>query len=118
MQQLNTQELIDKQAYESQARTSRIHQQYQPQVEAMLRAERAAGNLSASRDGILNYLVGKDAIERANRGAPVQRRQAAVRVNGQQTRPTGARSDVARPERPQADSVEAARARIAGKPLW
>lgn len=118
MQQFTTQDLIDKQAYEAQARTSRIHQQYQSQVETMLRAERTAGNYGATRDGILKYLVGQDAIARATGAAPAQRRAAAGRVSGQQARPTGARSDAARPQRPAADSVEAARARIAGKPLW
>jgi hypothetical protein len=99
-------ERADKQAYDATARTSKVHQQYRSQVESTLAAERAQ-NRNPEREVILKYLVGNDVLERANRAAPAQRTGAARRVAGQQTRPTGARGDVARTgRRPQPGTPE------------
>jgi hypothetical protein len=104
--QFQTNERLDKQAYESAARTSRVHQQYRSQVESTLAAERAQGR-NPDREVILKYLVGNDVLERAMRAAPAQRNGAARRVAGQQTRPTGARGDVGRSgRRPQPGTPE------------
>lgn len=92
-QQVTIQDRIDKQAYDQQARNSRVHEQYRQQVESLFASERARGNIGADRQSILEYLVGKDAVARASRAAPAQRRAANARVRGQQTRPTGARGD-------------------------
>jgi hypothetical protein len=92
--QFQTNERLDKQAYDAAARTSRVHQQYRSQVESTLAAERAAGR-NPDREVILKYLVGNDVLERANRAAPAQRTGAARRVASQRTQPTGARGDVA-----------------------
>lgn len=108
-QQLQTQDLVDKQAYDSASRSSRIHQQYAARVESTLAEERRLGNLGTTRQAILNYLVGQDAIERAGRAAPAQRRAAAGRVASQQARPTGARGNGARQARqPDQDSADEA----------
>ena len=97
----------DKQAYDIAARTSRVHQQYRSQVEQTLASERAAGR-NPDREVILKFLVGNDVLERASRAAPAQRNGAAARVASQQTRPTGARGDVAaKGRRPQPGSLEA-----------
>lgn len=116
--QLNTQDTIDKQAYAAEAKTSRVHRQYQAQVEALLANERARGNFAANRNSLLAYLVGQDTIRRSSAAAPKQRRQAAGRVAGQQTRPTSPRGDGGQARRPAADSYEAAVERVRGKPLW
>ena len=93
MQQLQTEDRIDRRDFEQQARTSRVHAQYKDEVERELNAERQRGNLRATRDDILHRLVGRDAIDRASRTASVQRRTAARRVAGAQTRPTNGRGD-------------------------
>lgn len=88
---------IDKQAFQSAAVGSKLHRDYAARVEQTLAAERAAGNAGVTRDAILKYLVGEDAMARAMAGAPTQRRQAAQRVAGAQARPTGAAGDGSRP---------------------
>lgn len=91
--QIATNDRIDKQAYDAEARTSRIHQRYAPEVERMLQSERQRGNYVVTRADILFRLAGMEAVQRASQAAPGQRRAAAARVAGQQTRPGGARSD-------------------------
>ncbi len=93
MQQLQTEDRLDKRDYDQQARTDRMRAQYRERVERELQVERNAGNLRATRDGIFYRLFGQDADERAKRAAPSQRRAAARRVAGAQARPTGARGD-------------------------
>lgn len=107
MQQFTTQDLVDKQQYDAEARTSRVHQQYKQRVDTLLSSERARGNLGATRGAILAYLVGQDAIERANRAAPRQQRAAAGRVSRQQVRPGSTRSDGAAGSRTRPDADEA-----------
>lgn len=94
-QNTQTQETLDKQAYDAQARNSRVHQQYRSRVEELVSGERARGNI-VNRDVALRYLLGEDAINRANKVAPAQRRQGAARVNSQTVRPGNGRGDVAR----------------------
>ena len=107
-QQVQTQDLIDKQAYDARAETSRPHQIYRDRVETLLAAERARGNFGATRTAILKYLIGEDALERGARAVPRQQRAAAARLDGQRTRPVGARGDVARGgRRPAPGSLEA-----------
>lgn len=107
-QQSQINDRIDKQAYEAQARTSALHERYQQRVEDALRQEHAVGNFRPSREDVLAYLVGQDAIKRGSRAAAPQRRAAAARVEGQRARPTGARGDVAAGNRrPAAGSLEA-----------
>src|SRR5579859_149139 len=98
-QQLQTQDLIDRQTYDAAAQTSRVHQQYRQRVDDLLQSERARGNLGASRQNILAYLVGQDAIARAGRAAPAQRNAAGRRVVAATARPTGARGEGARGSR-------------------
>lgn len=94
-QQITTQENFDRQQYEANARTSRVHQQYRQRVDDLVAAERSRGNV-VGREVALKFLLGEDAINRANRIAPGQRRAAAGRLAGQTTRPTNGRGDVAR----------------------
>lgn len=91
--QFQTNERLDKQAYDSAARTSRTHQQYRTEVERVLADERRQGR-NPDRETILRYLVGRDVIDRAQRAAPGQRTAAARRVNGQRAQPTAARGNV------------------------
>ena len=108
--QLTTRDQIDKQHYDAQQVSSKLHRDYAGRVEETLRSERASGNLGATRSAILAYLVGQDAIARASATLPQQRRAAAARVAGQQARPTGAGGDGARPQgnrQPEAAADEA-----------
>jgi len=107
MQHLNTQDLIDKRDYDSQARSSRLHSQYREEVERTLREKRQAGDLLINREEILDRIIGREARQRASRAAPVQRGAARRRVGAQQTRPTGARGDgPSGGRRPQPGSAE------------
>lgn len=100
-----SQDLIDKQAYELAARTDPRYTKHRQVVEARLAQERAVGNYRATRKDILAYQIGLDALDRP---APArQQRAASARVASQTTRPVGARGDVARGgRRPAAGSLE------------
>lgn len=112
-------ERLDKQAYDAAKATSRVHQRYEARVEAAIRDERARGNVGITRDALLKYFVGEDAMRRGTSAAPGQRRAAARRVASQTTRPSSARGDGGGTGRRSADdSIEAVRARLRGKPLW
>lgn len=84
---------IDKQAYEAEARSSAQHARYRDRVEQIVAEQRRQGNYAITRTDVFYRLLGEDVANRAARAAPGQRRQAASRVQGQQTRPTGARGD-------------------------
>ena len=117
-QQAQTHDLIDRQAYEAAAGTSKIHQEYRNRVEDLVRSERARGNVAVNRTAVLKYLVGDEVVERGERAAPAQRAAAARRVAGQRTQPGGARGDGAAARRGGDDSIDAARERIRNQPLW
>lgn len=118
-QQTATEDRIDKQGYDAQKATSAVHRQYADRVEQVIATERARGNFGVTRDAVLRFLVGDDAISRANASAGRQRTQAARRVQQQRVPPTSGRGDGARSgARAPADSLEAARERIRNKPLW
>lgn len=116
-QRAETADQIDRLTYESTARSSPLHQRYAPRVEDTLRTERSMGR-SPPRQIIFEWLVGKDVVERAMRAAPGQRRQAAARVRSQTTQPGAARGDAGAGRRAPADSIEATRERLRGRPLW
>lgn len=95
--QMQTNDRIDRQAYEAEVqRGSRLHQHYSADVERVLNAERQRGNLNISRTDILDQLIGRDARLRSARAAPGARRQAAGRIARETTTPGNARGDVAR----------------------
>lgn len=93
--ELNTSDALDRQAYETRAANSPLHQRYQRRVEQMVADERRAGNV-VSRMSVFRYLLGMDAEQRATRAAPAQRRNAARRVAGARTTPASGRGDGAR----------------------
>ncbi len=116
-QQLQTQNTLDKQAYDAEARTNPVYRRHAAAVEALVRQEHARGNF-IWREAAIAHIDFQDRKARAATAAPRQQRAAARRVAGQQTRPGSTRSDGAAGGRVPADSIEAARARIAGKSLW
>lgn len=93
--QLQTRDEIDQQAFSFAAQSSRLHQQYRPEVERELAAYRAQGNFTIRREQILHQLVGRDAIARSQRAAPAQQRRGQQQVARQTTRPPSGRGDVA-----------------------
>ena len=106
-QQIAFREELDRNSYEAKASVSATHQRYAQEVEREVAAMRARGILDIKRQDVLERLVGRDALARAAKAAPGQRRAAASRVASQQTRPAGARSDGARTGgRPQPGSAE------------
>lgn len=94
-QSLQTEDRIDKQAYDISATTSKFHRDHKSEVERRLVAERNAGNLRATRATILAQIVGEEAMQRGSADSGRQRSAAAGRVRSQQTRPTNGRSDSA-----------------------
>jgi hypothetical protein len=89
--QFQSNDRIDKAAYDAEARSNPIFKKYAPEVERVLAAERAQGR-NPDRVVILDAIYGREMRERAGRAAPQQRRAGAARVAAAQTRPTGARS--------------------------
>ncbi len=111
--QFQSNDRLDKQAYDSQARINPIFKKYAPEVERVLASERAAGR-NPDREVILDVLYGREMRQRAERAAPAQRRAANGRAAAQQARPTGARSTVAPgSRRPAPGSIEADEALVA-----
>ena len=108
---------VDRLAFQAAARTSPLYAKYQSEVERVHQQELAAGRFHP-REGILDNIVGREMRLRAGRAGPVQRRQAAARVEGQRARPTGARGDAAPVRRAPAGSYEADLALIKDRPLW
>lgn len=107
--QFQANDRADKAAYDAEARVNPIFKKYQPEVERVLAAERAAGR-NPDREVILDVLYGREMRQRAGRAAPVQRRNGAARVAAATTRPTGARSTApAGARRPAPGSIEADR---------
>lgn len=110
--QFQSNDRLDKQAYDAQARINPIFKKYAPDVERVLAAERAAGR-NPDREVILDVLYGREMRQRAERAAPAQRRAGAARGAAQRTQPTGARSTVAPgSRRPAPGSAEADEALI------
>lgn len=94
-QQLNTQESLDKQQYDAQARSDPLYQKYRADVEALVAAERQRGNF-VSREIALNQVYAQDMRNRAKRVAGPQRRAGAARLAAQTVRTPSGRGDVAR----------------------
>lgn len=95
-QQVQTQDLLDRQDYERRAATNRAYAQYRDRVESLVAQERARGQIVGRRQA-LAWLWFEDQEKKQSGGdAPRQRARAAGRVAAATTRPTGARSDAAR----------------------
>jgi hypothetical protein len=110
---LEQQELADQARYEASCARSPTREAYRDKVEQYRAQQRRAGFV-IGREEAYHLLLGRDTEARAARVAPRQRGEAAARVRGQQTRPTGARSNMAaRGRRPAAGSAEADAAAIA-----
>lgn len=90
-----TQERLDQQAYEANARTDPLYSRYRGQVETLVADERARGNI-VPREIALNQVYAQDMRNRARRVGGQQRRAGAARVANQTTRPITGRGDVAR----------------------
>lgn len=110
---LEQQELADQARYEASCARSPTRDAYREKVEQYVADQRRRGFV-IDRDNAFLLLLGRDTEARAARAAPRQRTQAAGRVAAQQTRPTGARSNMQpRGRRPAPGSAEADAAAIA-----
>jgi hypothetical protein len=111
--QFNQQDLADRTEFAASCAASPTRAAYREKVEDYRQSQLRRGFV-IGREEAYHLLLGKDVEARANRAAPRQRQQAAARLNGQQTRPTGARSNMAaHGRRPAPGSAEADAAAIA-----
>jgi hypothetical protein len=105
--QFNQQDLADQTRFEASCARSPVRESYRDKVEQYRIGQLRRGFI-ISREESFHLLYGKDLEERANKARPAQQRAAARRIAGQQTRPTGARSNMAPGgRRPAPDSAEA-----------
>ncbi len=117
------QELADQARYDASCARSPTREAYRDKVEQYRAQQRRAGFV-IGREEAYHLLLGRDTEARAARAAPRQRTQAAARVAGQQTRPTGARSNMApgsrrpAPGSREADAAAIADAERRGINLW
>lgn len=111
--QFQTQDANDKSAFQAKATVDPLYKKWDSRVEAEL-AELRRQNMTAPRERIMYYLIGKNAVE--GRGAVKfgQRREAQRRVERQTTRPTNSGSDVSAPRRERGNSLER---RLENQPL-
>lgn len=117
-QQIQIGETIDKRDWDAECRRDRVRDRFSARVEDTLRAERQAGR-NPTRETIFKYLYGEAALQQRQGQGDRQRRNGAARVRAQTTQPAGGRSDVATDRRTRDDdSIEAARRRVSGRPLW
>ncbi len=107
--QFQQQELADQTRFDAACARSPTREAYRDRVEDYVQRQRRAGFV-ISREDAYYLVMGKDVDARAAKARPAQQRAAAARTNGQQTRPTGARSNT-QPgvRRPQAGSLDADR---------
>lgn len=94
-QQINTQDRLDQQSYDSTARTNPLYERYRDKVEALVASERARGNIVGRRQA-LAWLYFEDVERSGARAAGQQRQQGAARVASQTVRPVNPRGTVAR----------------------
>lgn len=85
-------DMKDQAAYMRQAVKNPLYGKYEDRVEAELKSTRARGG-NATREGILAYLVGKDALN-ANGKPTKAAAQAAIRVSAAKTTTPGVKSNV------------------------
>lgn len=116
--QLTVAQAIDKQTWDAACRVDPTRAAFAGRVDDLYNSELRAGR-TQNREILYYYLLGQEADRQRNQRSAKQRQQAGRRVQSQTTRPTGARSDGARPgTRANPDSIEAAYERIKGQPLW
>lgn len=90
-----TQDGTDRASYEAKASVNPLYEKYKPEVEKRLQSMRSNG-VNSTREAILTYLIGEDAMKRAAAKPDGQRRSnAARRVERANGKPANARSDAA-----------------------
>lgn len=102
----------DRSAYEAQVRGgSKVHRQYQQRVEQLVQTERGNGR-DIRRETALKFLIGEDALKRANSpGRTRQRQRAGDAIDRETTRGGGGRGSAAAPSGRRSDQAGAAGAR-------
>lgn len=94
----------DKAAFSAKATVDPLFRKWEPKVEAELTTLRNQG-MTAPREKIMYYLIGKAAVEGRQGTRETQRANGARRIARQTTRPGNSGSDVA-PQRRQGSSLE------------
>lgn len=90
-----TQDGTDRASYEAKASVNPLYQKYQPEVEKRLQSMRSNG-VNSTREAILTYIIGEDAMKRAAQKPDPQRRSnAARRVEKANGKSANTRSDAA-----------------------
>ena len=95
----------DRAAYEAKATVDPLYAKWRPKVEAELTDLRRQG-MNVSRERLMYYLIGKNAVEGRQAVKGPQRAAAQTRVNAQRTRPSNSGSDVQGTRRDRTASLE------------
>lgn len=112
-----TQDRIDRQAFEAQVASNPLIARVAPRVEQVLAAERAQGR-NTDRLIVAKYLLGDEVLNRHQQNAGRQRTAARSRVTRQTATATNGAGDAQRSAGRQGDdSYEAAMRRLRGVPL-
>lgn len=91
---IDSQDASDRAAYQAKATVDPLYKKWESKVEAEL-SELRRQNMNVSRERLMYYLIGKNAVEGRSADKGKQRADAAGRVRRQQTRPGNSGSDVA-----------------------
>jgi hypothetical protein len=103
--QFQSQDNSDRAAYEAKATVDPLYAKWRPKVETEL-AELRRQNMNVSRERLMYYLIGKNAVEGRQAVKGQQRAEGRRRVEQQRTRPANSGSDVAGSRRDRNASLE------------
>ena len=90
--QLHVIDATDKAAYDAKASLNPIYAKHKDQVEKALASLRSKGN-NASREELLKWVIGNEALKKAGKPNPASRQAAARRVESAKAKPAASRSD-------------------------
>lgn len=103
--QQQSQDAVDRAAFQAKAAVKPLYAKYAPKVEGKLAELRARGN-NVEREVLLKFMIGEAALERMDsKEGKAEVKQAQKRVASQKTRPANSGSDTA-PQRRQQTSLE------------
>lgn len=101
--QVQTADMMDRQAYQALAREEPAAARYADQVEQMLALARRQ-NMNFSREALYNQIIAQEVRTRAKKQAEAQRAKGRREIAAQTTQPGGGRSTAAAPRRARDDT--------------
>lgn len=104
--QMQSQDAMDRAAFQARAAVDPLYAKWSPKVEGKLAELRAKGN-NVEREVLLKFLIGEAALERrGSKEGKQEVRQAQRRVASQRTRPINSGSDTSANRRQQGNTLE------------